>query len=65
MTRRHWRTAPLVGLGYRRFLLHDGRARSVEAAIRAHGGEAAPSVAAFTALSDADRASLLAFVSAR
>ena len=36
-----WRTAPLWGLSSRPRYLHDGRADSIEAAIVAHGGEAA------------------------
>ena len=35
-----WRTTPLWGLRERSRFLHDGRARTVEAAILAHGGEA-------------------------
>ena len=37
---RDWRTTPLWGLGARPRFLHDGRARTVRAAILAHGGEA-------------------------
>ncbi len=40
---REMRTAPLWGLRLRRLYLHDGRAGTVDAAIRAHDGEAAPS----------------------
>jgi CxxC motif-containing protein (DUF1111 family) len=47
------------------FLLHDGRARTVEEAIRLHGGEAAKSRDAFVALSPAQRAALLDFVESR
>jgi CxxC motif-containing protein (DUF1111 family) len=67
-----WRTAPLWGLRVMRdflagdaFLLHDGRARSVEEAIGFHGGEAAGSRAAFDALSADERAALLDFVESR
>ncbi len=67
-----WRTAPLWGLRLMReflngeaFLLHDGRARSVEEAIRFHGGEAAAARAGFDALPAADRAALLDFVESR
>jgi CxxC motif-containing protein (DUF1111 family) len=35
-----FRTAPLMGLRLRHKYLHDGRARSIEQAIRLHGGEA-------------------------
>lgn len=63
-----WRTAPLWGIGLTHlvnghtFFLHDGRARSVTEAILWHGGEAEPAKRAFTNLSAADRARLLAFV---
>jgi CxxC motif-containing protein (DUF1111 family) len=64
-----WRTPPLWGLGLaadfqggRPFLMHDGRARSIEEAIELHGGEGDASRALFRALSDEDRARLLAFL---
>lgn len=57
-----WRTAPLWGLRFRPFLLHDGRARTPDAAIRAHGGEAAPSANRYNLLTVADRNELLNFV---
>jgi len=63
-TSREWRTAPLIGLRFAILYLHDGRATTVDEAIRAHGGEAAAAAAAYAALSDADRAALLAYVSA-
>ncbi len=64
-----FRTEPLMGLhlseeieeGEPRFL-HDGRARSIEEAIRLHGGEGAASRDKFAGLSDADRAALLKFL---
>ena len=66
---REWRTAPLWGLRIMRefldgeaFLLHDGRALSVEEAILAHGGEAEGARKAFEGLSAEDRAALLDFV---
>jgi len=69
---REWRTAPLWGLRVMReflrgeaFLLHDGRARSVDEAIRLHGGEAQGARDAFVALPPADRAALLDFVESR
>ncbi|HVV87435.1 MAG TPA: di-heme oxidoredictase family protein [Kofleriaceae bacterium] len=61
---RTWRTAPLIGLRFSKLYLHDGRASTVTDAIRAHGGEAAGSVAAFDALSPADRDALVAYVEA-
>ncbi|HET9952446.1 MAG TPA: di-heme oxidoredictase family protein [Candidatus Eisenbacteria bacterium] len=67
-----WRTAPLWGLRITReflngslFLLHDGRARSVEEAIRLHGGEAAAARDAFAAMTGDERAALLDFVESR
>lgn len=69
---REWRTAPLWGLRIMRdflngdaFLLHDGRARSVEEAIELHGGEAQQAADAFRALAADDRAALLDFVESR
>ncbi|MEN8375365.1 MAG: di-heme oxidoredictase family protein [Gemmatimonadota bacterium] len=69
---REWRTAPLWGLRVMRdflagdaFLLHDGRARSVDEAIGFHGGEGAAARAAYGSLSDEDRAALLDFVKSR
>ncbi len=63
---REWRTAPLWGLGAlptdRQFLLHDGRARSVEEAILWHDGEAAGAKRRFMHLDRAARAALLRFV---
>ncbi len=63
-----WRTAPLWGLGLveevsgHSFLLHDGRARSIEEAILWHGGEATASRDGFIALSAEDRRRLVAFL---
>ena len=63
-----WRTPPLWGLGLTEtvsghtLFLHDGRARNVSEAILWHGGEAEAARDKFAALSEADRAALLAFV---
>ncbi len=64
-----WRTPPLWGLGLspnsqggQYFLLHDGRANSIEAAILLHGGEAAASKNNFRQLTMADRDALLKFL---
>ncbi|WP_018344237.1 di-heme oxidoredictase family protein [Cytophaga aurantiaca] len=64
-----WRTPPLWGIGLiqtvnngGRFLMHDGRARSVAEAILWHGGEAQFSQKAFIKMNAADRAALLKFV---
>lgn len=59
---RDYRTAPLIGLRFVRGFLHDGRAATVEEAIRLHGGEAAESAALFAGLSVEDRATLVAYV---
>ncbi|MET0413131.1 MAG: di-heme oxidoredictase family protein [Polyangiaceae bacterium] len=60
---REMRTAPLWGLHLQqqRFM-HDGRARSLEDAIRQHEGQGSQARDAFTALSDAQRAELIAFL---
>lgn len=64
-----WRTPPLWGLGLSKnsqggqlFLLQDGRARSVDAAIRMHGGEATKAVAAYIRLTAIEREQLLLFL---
>jgi CxxC motif-containing protein (DUF1111 family) len=65
---RDWRTAPLWGLGLSQavngnaWLLHDGRARSIEEAILWHGGQAHRAREAYRALTAAQRAALAAFV---
>ncbi len=68
-TSAEWRTPPLWGLGLskdaqggRYFLLHDGRAGSIEAAILLHGGEGSQSRQAFNQLSTTEKAQLLAFL---
>ncbi|MBL7864628.1 MAG: thiol oxidoreductase [Cyclobacteriaceae bacterium] len=64
-----WRTPPLWGLGLSKnsqggnyFLLHDGRARSIEEAILMHGGEATASKNAFSALSSQAKDQLIKFL---
>ncbi len=64
-----WRTAPLWGLGLAPgvqggniYLLHDGRAHSIEEAIMMHGGEAAVSAGRFNNLSASDRSALITFL---
>ena len=56
------RTAPLWGLSVQGQLLHDARINTMAAAIAAHDGQAAAARLAFAALSDVDRAALLAFL---
>jgi CxxC motif-containing protein (DUF1111 family) len=64
-----WRTPPLWGLGLspnsqggEYFLLHDGRAKSIEEAILLHDGEASNSKSQYEGLSQADRNALLRFL---
>lgn len=64
-----WRTPALWGLGLSKnsqggqyFLLHDGRAKSIEEAISLHGGEAAQSKNSFQQLSEVDKVKLLKFL---
>lgn len=61
-TAREFRTAPLIGLHLSEQFLHDGRAKSIEAAILAHGGEANVARTAFTALVPEDKRALLKFL---
>jgi CxxC motif-containing protein (DUF1111 family) len=59
---RDWRTTPLWGLRKRPRLLHDGRARTVEQAILAHGGEAEKAKQRFRLLSQKKKDVLLTFL---
>jgi CxxC motif-containing protein (DUF1111 family) len=59
---REMRTAPLWGLRTRTRFLHDGRATTLDQAIRDHAGEAAGSVKAYLELSAADREALMEFL---
>lgn len=68
-TGREWRTAPLWGtrlvakfLGGTPFYLHDGRATTLEGAIRAHGGEAQNAKEAFFNLSETEQQAVIAFL---
>ena len=67
-----WKTAPLWGLRVMRdflngeaFLLHDGRAATVEEAIMLHGGEGQQARDEFASLGPQDRDALLDFVETR
>ena len=60
-----WRTAPLMGIRHRKVLLHDGRALSIDGAVRLHGGEAFKVKRAYEALSSEQRTLLLRFVQSR
>lgn len=64
-----WRTPPLWGLGVspnsqggKYFLLHDGRAKSIEEAILLHGGEAQQSKNKFIQLTAQEKNNLLKFL---
>jgi CxxC motif-containing protein (DUF1111 family) len=64
-----WRTTPLWGLGLASavqggnlYLLHDGRAHSIQQAIQMHGGEAAVAAGRFGALSQQDQNALITFL---
>lgn len=64
-----WKTPALWGIGYSEgsqggnyFLMHDGRARSVEQAILMHGGEATNSKTGYQNLSQTDKNALLKFI---
>jgi CxxC motif-containing protein (DUF1111 family) len=59
---REMRTAPLWGLSARREYLHDGRATTLDAAIRAHDGEAAQVRDRYTRLTATQRTQLIAFL---
>lgn len=58
-----FRTPPLWGLRFRPVLMHDGRATSIDQAIRAHGGEASKSAGEYVRLSRTERSQLLEFLS--
>ena len=64
-----WRTPPLWGLGLSPnsqggayFLMHDGRATSIEQAIQLHGGEATGSKARFNQMTATERDAILRFL---
>jgi CxxC motif-containing protein (DUF1111 family) len=61
-TMREMRTAPLWGLRARPAYLHDGRAPTVDAAIRAHDGEAVRSRDNYNRLNRSQRQQLLEFL---
>ncbi len=64
-----WRTPPLWGLGLspdsqggEYYLLHDGRAKSIQEAIQWHGGEATESVNKYHDLTQAEKDQLIVFL---
>jgi CxxC motif-containing protein (DUF1111 family) len=57
-----WRTPPLWGVASSAPYLHDGRAATLEEAIRLHGGQAKGAARKFATLSKGDQEKLLAFL---
>jgi len=64
-----WKTPALWGLGLSKnsqggtyFLLHDGRAKSINDAIQFHGGEGANSRQKYNQLSETDKSNLIKFL---
>lgn len=57
-----FRTEPLMGLRFSQRFLHDGRAGSIEEAIRLHGGEAEAARNAFLNLPAEEHEALLEFL---
>lgn len=60
---RSWLTRPLWGLADTGPYLHDGRAPTLDDAIRLHGGEAQPSTDQYVAMSETDRIALRVYLS--
>jgi CxxC motif-containing protein (DUF1111 family) len=58
-----WRTPPLWGVADSAPYLHDGRAATLEDAIKLHDGQGARAAQRFASLSKAERAQLVAFLS--
>jgi CxxC motif-containing protein (DUF1111 family) len=57
-----WRTPPLWGLRDSAPYLHDGRAETIDQAIRGHGGQATVSAQRYAQLSARERAQLEVFL---
>jgi len=57
-----FRTEPLMGLRLMTQFLHDGRAKSIDEAIRLHAGEAEQARDVYRSLDERDRKALLAFL---
>jgi len=58
-----FRTEPLMGLRFKSAYLHDGRAHSIDEAVRLHGGEATGARDRYLSLRTSERATLLRFLS--
>ncbi len=68
-TTSEWKTPALWGLGLSKdaqggvyYLMHNGRANSIEEAIQVHGGEAENSSNLYSQLSDTDKEDLIIFL---
>jgi CxxC motif-containing protein (DUF1111 family) len=57
-----WRTPPLWGVADSAPYLHDGRAATLEEAVRMHGGQGKRSAERFARLDAADRTALISFL---
>jgi CxxC motif-containing protein (DUF1111 family) len=57
-----WRTPPLWGVADSAPYMHDGRAKTLQEAIRFHGGQAASSAQRFAALPVGEQVQLVAFL---
>jgi CxxC motif-containing protein (DUF1111 family) len=62
MSPSEWRTPPLWGVADSAPYLHDGRAATLEEAIRRHGGQAAKAAQHFAGLSTREQAQLIGFL---
>ncbi|MFM9069591.1 MAG: di-heme oxidoredictase family protein [Planctomycetota bacterium] len=60
--RQKWKTPPLWGVRDSAPYMHDGRAATLDEAIRLHAGEAKQVTQAYKALSGLEREQLLAFL---
>jgi CxxC motif-containing protein (DUF1111 family) len=60
-----FRTQPLWGVRHHAPFLHDGRAATIDEAIRLHGGEAQGVRDAYVALPQADKDAILGFLETR
>jgi CxxC motif-containing protein (DUF1111 family) len=61
--RTEWRTPPLWGVADSAPYMHDGRADTLDDAIRRHDGEAAKTMTRYTRVDSRDRKALLRFLS--
>ena len=57
-----WKTPPLWGLAASGPFLHDGRAKTITAAIKAHGGQGQVAVKAFNSLSQPQMSQIMSFL---